>query len=948
MIIKIENKEFECHEGETILEVARRNNIQIPTICFLSGCSPTLACKMCMVEVNGKRVYSCNAKVKDGMNVLIATDEILKDRKEIMTTYCVNHPLECGVCDKSGECELQDFTLHTKVDLQLFGLQEADKKSYSFAQSFYDPALCIMCERCVTTCKDNIGENNLKAGKANLFSPDNYKDSMSKDPYSVWAKRQKGLIEFIGKNECKDCGECISVCPVGAMTYKDFTYTSNAWELEKVYSTCGFCAAGCNLIYNIKHLDVKGDRQKVYRVQNDYLYNPICGAGRFAFDMVSIGSRDLTSVIEAFKKADSIMLGGNITNEEAVLAQRIAKHLNLTLYNREAKMYQIFQQAFLSASMRFMQNAEHAKTDAILYEKNIDMSYFFATFEDFKTSNVFIALHTYFKYDAPLVRYRINNNLKMLKNSQLINIGVFRDSLLESLSKNVTQIKGDSQNIALAGIMGLIFANDLVDDFEKYFPNILNAFMRKDMPKIESYNITDSNHDKQNAMSFNEDNSTSQPHKDGDSQVNNLNMYDLESIANMLHEKDLSKLKLIKRNGVLMISMAVLDEFIQHHFTNTIGLQIDSHYTSENPPNIAEAITNTIVQDLTKPIEKDIFDMETKIEILAHIIALLCQKLQLKLLYIPKDSNIIGIANLCDLTTENRQYKKAKDSINNQTNVARYSIGIRTKGDFILDSNLPTIAAHFPLPTLSQSQGSITNMEQRVLPLNASIPYYDSQLQPAYDLSDVARALGALESVVHENIESTNNLESIIYTDEITQFLPFYNRQDYVVYHTHKQENLQSHYERDGKDARGYKLQFNKQKIWISAQDSILTKLHFSLSFRPTKDINAIKLECQNHFSLETLASENLQSKSGIYTSKENMQTLSVKDGDMITLSAGHATITAPIYCDNDLQDDIFLISPLIDGVEYMFDDSVSDSSSHFYAKVWLENASDIAERNVI
>ena len=106
---------------------------------------------------------------------------------------------------------------------------------------------------------------------------------------------------------------------------------------------------------------------------------------------------------------------------------------------------------------------------------------------------------------------------------------------------------------------------------------------------------------------------------------------------------------------------------------------------------------------------------------------------------IPKDSNIIGIANLCDLTTENRQYKKAKDSINNQTNVARYSIGIRTKGDFILDSNLPTIAAHFPLPTLSQSQGSITNMEQRVLPLNASIPYYDSQLQPAYDLSDVAK-----------------------------------------------------------------------------------------------------------------------------------------------------------------------------------------------------------------
>ena len=418
MKIKIEGSDFEAFDGDTILDVARRNNIQIPTICFLSGCSPTLACKMCMVEVNGKRVYSCNAKVKDGMDVVVHNEELQKDRNEIMTSYCVNHPLECGVCDKSGECELQDFTLYTKVDTQQFGLQEADKKSFSFAQSFYDPALCIMCERCVTTCKDNIGAANLKAGKANLFTPDNYKDSMGKDPYSVWAKRQKGLIEFVGKNECKDCGECISVCPVGAMTYKDFTYTSNAWELEKVHSTCGYCAGGCELIYHVKHLDVKGDLQKVYRVQNDYLYNPICGAGRFAFDNVSVGSRNLVPILQAFSRADSIYIGSDASNEEAMLANYIAKKLNIPLINHEAQCWQVFSKRFIYARKYYATQFRKDEQDS-----NTNISNYFATFSDFKTTESFISLNTYFKYDAPIVRYKINNNLKIQKNSQVISIG---------------------------------------------------------------------------------------------------------------------------------------------------------------------------------------------------------------------------------------------------------------------------------------------------------------------------------------------------------------------------------------------------------------------------------------------------------------------------------------------------------------------------------------------
>ncbi len=92
----------------------------IPAICYLTRCSPTLACRICLVEADGKQVYACNAKVKDGMEITVDTPNILKERRAIMEVYDVNHPLQCGVCDQSGECELQNYTLELEVDSQSY------------------------------------------------------------------------------------------------------------------------------------------------------------------------------------------------------------------------------------------------------------------------------------------------------------------------------------------------------------------------------------------------------------------------------------------------------------------------------------------------------------------------------------------------------------------------------------------------------------------------------------------------------------------------------------------------------------------------------------------------------------------------------------------------------------------------------------------------------------
>ena len=125
--ITIDGKECKAKEGEFILNVARANDIFVPAICYQTKCSPTLACRLCLVEADGKQVYACNAKSKDGMSVTVNTPNIQKERRAIMEVYDVNHPLQCGVCDQSGECELQNYTLEMGVDSQSYTVKDVNR-----------------------------------------------------------------------------------------------------------------------------------------------------------------------------------------------------------------------------------------------------------------------------------------------------------------------------------------------------------------------------------------------------------------------------------------------------------------------------------------------------------------------------------------------------------------------------------------------------------------------------------------------------------------------------------------------------------------------------------------------------------------------------------------------------------------------------------------------------
>ena len=248
--ITIDGKACECDEGEYILQVARRCGVFIPALCYLSGGTPTLACRLCMVEADGKRVYSCNAKAKDGMVIYSRSPEIDAEREAITQVYCINHPMACGVCDQSGECELQNLAHLMRTNTQSYAIRDTAREVQDWGYLSYDPSLCIVCERCITAAKDRLGVDAFKlVPRGGDALSKEQKDAMPKDAYAVWNKLQKSLIARVNENDdCVNYGESAAVCPTGALVERAFKYVSNAWELRQIPASNPH-SSDCELLY---------------------------------------------------------------------------------------------------------------------------------------------------------------------------------------------------------------------------------------------------------------------------------------------------------------------------------------------------------------------------------------------------------------------------------------------------------------------------------------------------------------------------------------------------------------------------------------------------------------------------------------------------------------------------------------------------------------------------
>lgn len=430
--ITIDGKECKGVYGQTILEIARENDIYIPTMCYLTKVSPIAACRMCVVDVEGVdgTVLSCQEKAVDGAVITTNNDELFRHRQNIMKLYNVNHPLECGVCDKSGECDLQNKTLEFGVDSQEFAAKDLNRKKKSWGILGYDPSLCIMCEKCVHTCNEVIGSAAL------YVKPGGYQSIID--------------MKF---SRCEQCGDCISVCPVGALVSNEYKYTSNAWESSKVPATCAHCSSGCALYYEVKHAGIGSTNKKITRVTNDFEFDAICGAGRFGFEFENKSTgkdpSKLVEAVEAIKSSDVISFNSYITNEEAMMLQTLKEQIGIRLWNDDAKFYQ----NFISEYSQVTGNSTYSATNDTL-----------------KESDAIIMIGTRISRDNPVVKYATNIAVKT-RRANFIYMHPIDDINLQNKYNQFVKYEAGSEEGVIA-LLASYLIKEIPTEYKEYFANL--------------------------------------------------------------------------------------------------------------------------------------------------------------------------------------------------------------------------------------------------------------------------------------------------------------------------------------------------------------------------------------------------------------------------------------------------------------------------------------------
>jgi len=262
-------------EGATILKAAEKVGIEIPTFCFHDKLEVVGSCRMCLVEVEKmwKLQVACATPVSEGMVVKTDTPQVRVARKGVLEFLLINHPLDCPVCDKGGECELQNLVFKYGSDKSRY--KEEKRRFIVDPKSRYDdlqigPQIvrnmnrCILCRKCVRFLNEIAGETDLGTfGRAAKSEIKTLPDIPLDNPYS---------------------GNAVEICPVGALTSKSFRYKIRVWETEATPSICPHCGDGCNI-----NLWAKDD--KIYRItsrRNDHVDEGfLCDKGRFGFEFVN-------------------------------------------------------------------------------------------------------------------------------------------------------------------------------------------------------------------------------------------------------------------------------------------------------------------------------------------------------------------------------------------------------------------------------------------------------------------------------------------------------------------------------------------------------------------------------------------------------------------------------------------------------------------------------------
>lgn len=292
--ITIDGKVVEVEDGVTILEAAKRLGILIPHFCYHPMLTIAGNCRMCSVEVEGqsKPVISCREPVKEGMVVKTNSPMAVSVRKSVLEFILINHPIDCPVCDQSGECKLQDYYFEHSLEPSRLGDEKVHKpKAVQIGPHIMlDAERCVECTRCVRFCREITKTNELTIKERTDRSEVTiYPGGELNNPYSLCT---------------------VDLCPVGALTSREFRFKKRAWFLKSAPSVCNHCATGCNIF--IDHHDGIVYR---YRPRENLEVNGHCMCDEGRLSHVRINAEDRALFPSVAKDGDLV----RVSWEEALL-----------------------------------------------------------------------------------------------------------------------------------------------------------------------------------------------------------------------------------------------------------------------------------------------------------------------------------------------------------------------------------------------------------------------------------------------------------------------------------------------------------------------------------------------------------------------------------------------------------------------------------------------------
>lgn len=456
--LTIDGRSIAARDGVSLYDVIASTGKIVPAMCYHYTFDPFGSCGMCLVMVEGKKapVRSCTAKAAAGMIVRTEGDDLFQARKKAVEKHLSVHPLDCPVCDADGHCELQDMAFQHQVTTLANAKQKLIPEDTRSLVLDFNMNRCIACGECINICKDVLMIDALQFMKKGGFN-------------QVVAKGDQRL-------SCEFCGDCLAVCPVGAITNKFSKYLYKPWQLKKTTTTCNYCGDGCQLHIETKDREVVrvtsplswknkwGDRSETAKG-----HGGICVRGRFGFQYIDSKSRlqqplmrrdgrlvetpwleavhsavDRLVEIKAKHGADAIagLITARCTNEELYLFQKLMRVAIGTNQLDSSARY---------GHVNFVRAVQHAAGVGRMMND----------WEDLTKAKAVLLVGSNLTETNPLTSVRVKDAIRIYK-AQVIVV----DSALTNMAKLASHpmmVKPGTEALFVHGLVKSVIERDLID-----------------------------------------------------------------------------------------------------------------------------------------------------------------------------------------------------------------------------------------------------------------------------------------------------------------------------------------------------------------------------------------------------------------------------------------------------------------------------------------------------